>query len=314
MRESSNILKSVAITAFLILSAPGRADDSAAWDLTVDEIAKELSNPVTALASFSNDFQYRSYQGSLPGADHQTSWTYELEASIPIPLRNGRNFLMSATIPINLNQPVWETWFSHPLWEVDRSYADFLIRQSPQVTPDSGRFFRGHDHLADMRLDFAYGGVSDNGFISKYGVVAVLPTSQDISASRDQFLLGPEVAFGKSADWGVLGASLAHFTRVAGDNDFDTNETHMEVFFAYGLGNGWQVTSSPVITYDWEADSGNKLLIPIGGGVSKTMMLGRVPFRMGFELQYFVESSNRLGQQWLFSFNLTPVMRNPFRK
>jgi hypothetical protein len=102
--------------------------------------------------------------------------------------------------------------------------------------------------------------------------------------------------------------------RVAGDDRFDTNETHMEVFFAYGMGNGWQITSSPVITYDWEADSGNKLLLPIGGGVSKTMMWGRVPVRMGFELQYFLETSSRMGQQWLFTFNLTPVMRNPFRK
>jgi hypothetical protein len=314
MRGSSSILKCFAVTAFLSLPVPGQADESAGWDLGVDEIAKELSNPVTALASFSNDFQYRTYQGSLPDADRQTSWIYELEASIPIPLRNGKNFLMSVTIPFNLNQPVWETWFGHPIWEVDRSYADFLIRQSPQVTPDSGRFLRGHDHVGDVSFDLAYGGVSGDGFISKYGMVFVLPSSQDLSAARQQFLMGPEVAFGKSADWGVLGASVTHFMRVSGDSDFDTNETNLEVFFAYGLGNGWQITSSPVITYDWEADSGNELLLPIGGGISKTMMLGRMPFRMGFELQYFVETSSRLGQQWLFTFNLTPVMRNPFRK
>ena len=314
MRGSSRILKSIAVTAFLILPAPGMAGESDEWDLTVDEIAKELSNPVTALAGFSNDFQYRTYQGSLPGADDQTGWRYELEVSIPIPLKNGKNVLMSVTLPFNLNQPVWETWFGHPLWEVDRSYADFLIRQSPQVTPDSGRFLRGHDHLDDLRFDLGYGGVSDSGFISKYGFVTVWPSSQDISAGRDQFLLAPEVAFGKSANWGVLGASAAHFVSLAGDKDFDTNETRVELFFAYGLGNGWQITSTPVITYDWEADSGNKLLLPIGGGVSKTMMLGRIPFRMGFELQYFLETSSRLGQQWLFTFNLTPVMRNPFRK
>jgi hypothetical protein len=142
MCQSSNILKSFAVIAFLSLPALVGADESKTWDMTVDEIAKELSNPVTALAAFSNEFQYRSYKGSLPEADQQSGWIYELEASIPIPLRNGKNFLMSVTIPINLDQPVWETWFGHPIWEVDRSYADFLIRQSPQVTPTPAAIFR----------------------------------------------------------------------------------------------------------------------------------------------------------------------------
>lgn len=314
MRESSSILKSMVIAAFLAQPVLTQAAEPDGRDLSVDEIAKELSNPVNSLFSFSNDFQYREYKGSLPDADGQDGWIYLLKTSLPIPLSNGKNFLMSATIQFNLNQPVWEVWPYHPIWEVDRSYADFLIRQSPQVTPDSGYFKRGHDHLSDVSLDFAYGGVSDNGFISKYGVVAVLPTDTDISAARDQILLGPDISLGKSANWGVLGATLKHFVNVSGDDRFDTNETLVEVFFSYGLGNGWQITSNPVITYDWEADSGNELLLPIGGGLSKTMMLGRVPLRMGVELYYFVETSERLGQQWLFTFNVTPVFRNPFRK
>jgi hypothetical protein len=85
MCQSSNILKSFAVIAFLSLPALVGADESKTWDMTVDEIAKELSNPVTALAAFSNEFQYRSYKGSLPEADQQSGWIYELEASIPIP-------------------------------------------------------------------------------------------------------------------------------------------------------------------------------------------------------------------------------------
>jgi len=276
--------------------------------MSIDEIAKELYNPVTALRSLGNDLEYRQYQGSLPGSDDWTAWIYQFKPSIPIQLRNGKNLLLRATIPIYLDQPDWSIWEDHPIWEVDRSYADFLLRQSPQATPDSGFFQDTHDHLADVSFDVAYGGVSERGFISMYGIAAVLPSSQDISASRDQFLLGPEVALGKSADWGVLGGWLTHLTDVTGDSDFSTNETSLKVFFAYGLGNGWQIVSNPTILYDWEADSGNELLLPIGGGFAKTTWIGSTPVKLAFELHHYIESAERFGPEWLLTFNLTPVI------
>jgi hypothetical protein len=275
---------------------------------SIDEIAKELYNPVTALRSLGNDLEYRQYKGSLPGSNDWSAWVYQFKPSIPFQLSNGRNLLLRATIPIYLDQPVWEIWEDHPIWEVDRSYADFLLRQSPQATPDSGFFQDSHDHLADISFDVAYGGVSERGFISMFGIAALMPTSQDISASRDQFLLGPEIALGKSADWGVIGAWVTHLTDITGDSGFSTNETSLKVFFAYGLGNGWQIVSNPTILYDWEADGGNELLLPIGGGFAKTTRIGSTPVKLAFELHHYVESAERFGPEWLFTFNLTPVI------
>jgi hypothetical protein len=325
MQVPSSVLKSCILSAVLgltlsIVAGPGQAQefDEEAEEhdrvMTADEIAKELSNPVTALRSIFNDFEYRTFDGELPGSGDQTSWIYLLTPSIPFKLANGKNILLRATIPFYLNQPVWETWVGHPIWEVDRSYADWLLRQSPQVTDDSGRFFRGHDHLADVTFDAAYGGVSDGGFISMFGIAGVLPSSQDVSASRDQFLLGPEVVLGKSADWGVIGAWATHLMRVSGENSFDTNETTIKLFFAYGLGNGWQIISNPTILYDWEADSGNELLLPIGGGVSKTAWFGHKPVKFEMELQKYIETPDRFGPEWLFTFSITPVVSHLYRK
>jgi hypothetical protein len=70
--------------------------------------------------------------------------------------------------------------------------------------------------------------------------------------------LGPEVAFGKIADWGVVGAWVTHLTDVLGDSLVSTNVTSAKIFFAYGLGNGWQIISNPEISYDWEAVSGER--------------------------------------------------------
>ena len=274
-------------------------------ELTLDEIAMELSSPVTSLVALNNDFEFRSYQGNMSGADDQSALIYKFTPSFPIPLDNGKNILLRLTVPVNSNQP---------LYFVDGvEYPEFLVRQLADHLPTDREFIDGHDHLGDIKFDIAYGGVSDNGFISMYGVAVAFPTSQDFSSAIDQYQAGPEVAFGKVKPWGVYGVWAKHMMRVSGEDAWDTNMTSLQVFFAYGLGNGWQAISNPVIQYDWEAASDNKLLLPFGGGVSKTIRLGKMPLKMDLELQYYVVNSDALGPQWLLSFSLAPVFGNPFQ-
>ena len=308
-------LQTTALTLLLLMSAPvlfASSDEeksSKLADMSVDEIAKELSNPVTALATVNFDLELRGYQGSLPGADDQSTYIYKFQPSFPIPLDNGKNILMRATIPINGNQPLYHV---DPVKNIQ--LPEWRVRQLADTLPTDKEFIDGHDHLADVEFDIAYGGVSESGFISMYGVATVWPTSQDLSSGIDHIQLGPDLAFGKVTPWGVIGARAKHLTGIAGEDAWDTNMTSLEIFFAYGLSNGWQIFSNPEIEYDWEAVSDNKLFVPIGGGISKTMQLGKVPLKVGFELQYYIVSPDSLGPQWLFTFNATPVFRNPFQK
>ena len=93
-----------------------------------------------------------------------------------------------------------------------------------------------------------------------------------------------------------------------GDGGYNTNTSTLEVFFAWGLGNGWQIISYPVIEYDWEAASGNHLALPLGGGVSKTVRLGRVPMKMNLELYGYLESPEAFGPEWMLRFSLAPAL------
>jgi len=325
MWKMTSNLKCIVITVLLGLpvlslasddNTEGEVNDTARPvklnELSLDEIAKELSNPVTALATISNDFEYRIYQGSLPGADDDSAYIYTLRPSIPIPLSNGKNILMRFGIPINGEQPIYEVGQGDDYAEI----SPFLIRQNASIIPTDGTFdnYHGHSHLGDIDFDIAYGGVSENGFISMYGIAGVLPTSQDLSQSVDQYQLGPEVAFGKITDWGVYGAWLTHLTRVYGEDKWDTNITSMKIFFAWGLGNGWQVFSNPVIEYDWEGDSDNQLFLPLGAGVSKTARIGSMPMKLSFEIQKYIASPDAIGPDWLFTFSVVPVIQNPFQK
>lgn len=272
-----------------------------------DVIASELNSPINSLFFLDTDVEFRTYSGNLPGSDDQTSWAFKFTGSYPFMLNNGKSIQLRATVPLFLDQPTWVVDFGHPIWELDTDYQDFRLRQSPWVTADSGGYGHSHDYLGDITLDAAYGGISENGFISMYGLATVLPTAQDLSASRDQWLLGPEIALGKQSDWGVYGVKAMHLTRISGEDRWDTNETTFDVFFAYGLGNGWQLVSNPSILYDWEADSGNELLLPLGGGVAKTFRAGSTSMRLAAELYYYAVTPDRLGTEWLFKLRFTPV-------
>jgi hypothetical protein len=314
LQSAINFLRKSLFVAVLGLPALSLAatasDETSGSTISLDEIAMELSNPVTALRSLAVDIEGTTFQGSLPDADGRASMRTVFMPSWPFKLRNGNNILFRATIPINSDQPLWELAY----W--DHS-AEWRLRQREDIRLEEGFLARGHDHLDDVGIDIAYGGVSDNGFIGMLGLSTVLATSEDGTAERDQLLLGPEFVLGKVASWGLIGARVKHLTNVYEDDipggygaelPWDTNETTVKLFFAYAMGNGWQIESNPTILYDWEAISGHEWTVPIGAGVSKTLRLGRVPVKLALDIQKYVASPDRLGPDWQLTFSLTPVL------
>jgi hypothetical protein len=304
----------VAVLGLPVLSIAATDSDESSENvapiISLDEIAMELSNPVTALRSFAVDIEGTSFQGNLPDADGRAAMKTVLTPSWPFKLRNGNNILIRATIPINSDQPLWE------LSDWDHS-AEWRLRQREDIRLEQGFLARGHDHLDDVGIDIAYGGVSDNGLIGMLGLSIVLPMSEDGTAERDQLLMGPEFVLGKVASWGLIGARVKHLTDVYEDDvpggygaefPWSTNETTAKIFFAYTMGNGWQIESNPTILYDWEAISGHEWTVPIGAGVSKTMRLGRVPVKLALVIQKYLVSPDRLGPDWQLTFSLTPIL------
>jgi hypothetical protein len=301
------------VIALLGAPAPGLAESETDASIgseqaliSVDEIALELSNPATRLRSITLDMEYTTYQGDLPGADDQHELTNIFTLSWPIELANGNNLMLRATLPHLTDQPYWK-----PVWYLD--YADFIIRQLPDLDPAVGGFGSGHDHLGTIGLDISYGRTNDNGFFSSLGIATIAPTSEDQSATRGQWLLGPEIALAQFTNWGLFGVRAKHLTNIYGEGDQElgeltANETTVKLSFSYALGNGWLIESNPVIFYDWEAVSGNEWMVPVGAGLSKTFRIGRMPMKLGFELHHYVVSPDRFGPEWLFKFHLAPVL------
>jgi hypothetical protein len=291
----------------LLLPACALAEESAS-DASLDSIAVELMNPIGRFSAIDNRFGLKSYQGSLPDSSDRTNSSYIITPVIPFELSNGRRLALRFSLPVSFSTPTYV--------DDGKDHAEWLVRQRADTLADDGQFIEGHGHMDDISYGLAYGDTEDNGLFWMAGLAGVLPTSQDGSIERDQYLLGPEFAIGKSYGWGILGVWGKHLVDVADVSrnedqhpvDWNTNETTLRLIFAYGLGNGWQVVSNPDIVYDWEGASGNKILFPVGGGVAKAFRIGSVPVKANLEAYYYVESPDAFGPEWQINISITPVL------
>jgi hypothetical protein len=105
MGRVKRIARRCTIIAFVMLVVLGGS--AVAQEPTTDEIARELSNPTSALMSLNSQIDYRSFKGTLPGASDQSAWSYLFQPVFPFPQASGANILFRPAIPVLFNQPVF---------------------------------------------------------------------------------------------------------------------------------------------------------------------------------------------------------------
>ncbi len=267
--------------AFLIsaLSSPAWAQ-SPIENPSNDDIAKQLANPNTPLATMRLKNLYTTYDGSIPGAGSQSNYSMLFQPSFPFPLAGeGKSVIWRPALPILFDQPVFD--------------------------PTTG-LFNDTTGVGDIGMDIVYANTSSTGILTAFGFVTTLPTATS-NLGRDQWLLGPEILIGKLTPEYVLGIFPNHQWDIAGDNSFDTSRTTIQAFATFLPGGGWAVGTAPIMSYDWEA---SQWAIPLNLTVSKTVQWGGTPVKLDVTLDYFVEQSDRFGSEWVFGFNVAPVVEN----
>ncbi len=110
-----------------------------------------------------------------------------------------------------------------------------------------------------------------------------------------------------------MGGLISHQWDIGGygSNKNDYSTTAINYIYAFSLGDGWQISSGPIATYDWEAQSGNRWSVPVGIGIYKTTKIGDTPWKFGLEVQKYVVQKDEFSPDWYFQFVASPVVRNP---
>ena len=63
----------------------------------------------------------------------------------------------------------------------------------------------------------------------------------------------------------------------------------VQPFVNYNFEKGWYVHTSPIITANWNASSGNEWTVPLGFGLSRTTVFNRRPMTLGVQYYYNVK-------------------------
>ena len=117
------------------------------------------------------------------------------------------------------------------------------------------------------------------------GPVLEMPTHTNNLGSEKWSAGIGAVALTMPGNW-VVGALVQNLWSFAGPNDADdVNKFTFQYFVNYNLTKGWYLTSTPVITANWEKPSGGRWTVPFGGGFGRLMKFGKQP--VDFKVQAF---------------------------
>ena len=228
--------------------------------LAQEDMAKQSQNPLGTIISV--PFEFNSYFGI--GPSDATAYGLTLKPVYPVDLGNW-NLINRFIVP---------TVYSEGQ-DTDAALDSSVSVGNASITEMvTGSAFG----LADITYT-AYLSPKDSGsWIWGVGGALTLPTATDNRYASDKWSAGPAfVALTMPGNW-VAGFLIQNVWSFAGEGDAaDVNKFLFQYFINYNMGNGWYLSSTPIITANWEADSASQWTVPFGGGVGKLVKYGKLP-------------------------------------
>ena len=228
------------------------------------DLAEQAQNPLADLISLplQNNFDFNV------GPNDRTRYTLNIQPVIPFHITDNLNLITRTILPV--------------------------IYQ-PDVLSNSG----GNTGLGDLNFTAWFSPRTAGKFIWGVGGTMVIPTATEDTTGSDKWSAGPSVVGVYMTGPWVMGGLVSNFWSFAGNSDrADVNFLFSQLFINYNFSQGWYLTSAPIITANWEADSGDKWTIPIGGGGGKVFRLGQLPINTSIQPYYNVEKPELNGADW----------------
>jgi hypothetical protein len=216
-------------------SATANAEDS-------PEIAKQAQNPIASVISV--PFQNNASFGVGENSSVQDSLL--IEPVVPIKLTSDWNLITRTIVP--------------------------LIDQ-----PTLGHGLGNTSGLGDVQLSLYFSPVKPFGrLIWGFGPSFSFATASDRSLGSGKDSAGLSTALLTNSGPWLLGVLITDVASIGGqENRKSVQQFLMQPFVDYNFSHGWYLASSPVITADWKAATGNKWTVPVGGGGGKILHIGR---------------------------------------
>jgi hypothetical protein len=223
-----------------------------------------------------------------------------LASMISLPFQNNTNFGVGPDDDIQnvLNiQPVWPFSLGEDWNFVTRTIIPVISQ--PGNVPGESRT----NGLGDVSFTGWASPKNSGKWIWGVGGTLILPTATDDALGNDKWSVGPSLVVVTMPGKWVIGSTFSNVWSVGGSGDQDVNLFTWQYFINYNMNNGWFLTSAPIITANWEADSSNTWTVPFGGGVGKIFRIGKQPLKALVSAYYNVEKPE-FGADWQLRLQL----------
>jgi hypothetical protein len=254
--------------------------------MSMDELSKQVSNPLSRIWSlaFQNDFDAVTNDLIKAQDGHINVSTFQ--PILPMPLGEKYTFFARPVIPLitipRLNSGLPLTFDDHTA-----GLGDIVLAAGAGSTKPKG---------------LSYGG----------GVSFIFPTASRTFLGNGKYQAGPAIVLLYTTKRWEVGTLAQQWWSIAGDhNRLAQNHLNAQYFIIRSFPHSWQIRTSPNVTVDWRAKNG-KLTFPVGIGVGKLVMLGRLPAQTYAEYQFNAVKPDIVSAQSGFRAGINFIIPNPF--
>jgi len=245
VRRALAVSLALPFSAALVVAQEGNA----APRIDPTALAKQSQNPVADLVSIPFQLNFNSGGGLGDG----TLFNLNIQPVIPVKVT--------------------------PRWNViARTIVPYL--SSPTATGDQ------QGGLGDIQLQAFLSPSNPGKVVWGIGPQFSIPTATNPLFRTGSWAVGPTAVALVMPGHFVIGA-LANqvWTFADAGGDPDINQLLVQPFINYNFGHGWALSTAPIITANWNAESGQQWTVPLGGGITKVTKLGGRLMNVG--AQYF---------------------------
>ena len=238
----------------LAIALSGLAPASA--ELSAEDLAKLAQNPVGNLISL----PFQNNTNLNYGSGNGTQNILNIQPVIPISVDRDWNIITRTIVP---------------------------VVSMPALGPTIG----SQNGLGDTVMTAFLSPANPGHWIWGAGPVVQIPTNTSAELGNKNWGLGPSavVLHLDHGDPWVYGALVNNIWSVNGNQRGGSyNNGLIQPFVNYNFPSGFYLTSAPIATVNWLADSGQQWTVPVGGGVGKIFHLGPLPVNTSLAAYYNV--------------------------
>ena len=234
----------------VMIAAPAAAQ---APQASAGDLAKQTQNPVSSLTSLPFQFNFNG------GGDlrDQTYFNLNFQPVIPFKINDNWNAIARTIVPIN------------------------SIPDGPTMR------FSG---IGDIQEQLFFSPAKSEPIIWGVGPMFSFPTATAAPLQTGTWAIGPGGVVVKMTGPWVLGGLIQQFWPVTDAGDEPKTDLFVaQPFVNYNFGEGWALAFSPLITSNWDAESGQQWTVPLGLGISRVTILGTRPMSLSVQDHYNVK-------------------------